>query len=47
MLQASGSLDTTRLFSVMIVLGLLGVLLFTVLQRVENYVLRWRPRTDG
>jgi NitT/TauT family transport system permease protein len=46
MLQASGSLDTTRLFSVMMVLGLLGVFLFTALHRVENYVLRWRPRTE-
>jgi NitT/TauT family transport system permease protein len=46
MLQASGSLDTTRLFSVMMVLGLLGVVLFSGLHRIENYFLRWRPRAE-
>jgi len=44
MLQASGSLDTTRLFSVMIVLGLLVYCSYGFAARGEH-VLRWRPRT--
>ena len=46
MVQASGTLNTTRLFSLMIVLAFVGAMLFALLRMVEDHVLRWRPRTD-
>lgn len=45
MVQASGTLDTTRLFSLMILLAVVGAALFELLRRVEEFVLRWRPHT--
>lgn len=45
MVQASGTLDTTRLFSLMILLAVVGAGLFELLRRVEEFVLRWRPQT--
>lgn len=46
MVQATGFLDTTRLFSTMIVLAAVGATLFSVLRRVEDRVLRWRPANE-
>jgi sulfonate transport system permease protein len=44
MVQATGTLDTTRLFSTMIILACVGAALFAILSSLENWVLRWRPR---
>lgn len=46
MVQASGTLDTTRLFSLMILLAIVGAALFELLRRVEDFVLRWRPHSN-
>ncbi len=46
MVQATGTLDTTRLFSTMIILAIVGAALFTGLQLVEDRVLRWRPHQE-
>ena len=43
MLQASGTLDTTRLFSCMVILAAFGSLLFLLVKLVEDRMLRWRP----
>jgi NitT/TauT family transport system permease protein len=43
MVQASGSLNTTRLFSTMIVLAIVGALFFGAVRWVEDHALRWRP----
>ena len=43
MVQASGVLNTTRLFSTMIVLAVVGALLFTAVRWLEDRMLRWRP----
>ncbi len=45
MVQATGTLETTRLFSTMIVLAFVGAGLFAIVNWTEQYVLRWRPRT--
>lgn len=42
MVQASGTLDTTRLFSLLILLSIVGTALFSLLRRTEDHVLRWR-----
>jgi len=47
MVQATGTLDTTRLFSTMIILACVGAALFAILSSLENWVLRWRPRQGG
>lgn len=46
MVQASGVLNTTRLFSTMIILALVGAALFGVLRWTEDYFLRWRPQAE-
>jgi NitT/TauT family transport system permease protein len=46
MTQASGSLNTTRLFSTMIILAIVGALLFAVVRWVEDHALRWRPNAQ-
>jgi NitT/TauT family transport system permease protein len=43
MVQASGVLNTTRLFSTMIILAVVGALLYTALRWLEDHTLRWRP----
>jgi NitT/TauT family transport system permease protein len=47
MVQATGTLDTTRLFSTMIILACVGAALFAILSKVESWVLRWRPRQES
>jgi NitT/TauT family transport system permease protein len=46
MVQATGTLDTTRLFSTLTILAVVGAMLFMILRWVEERVLRWRPRND-
>jgi NitT/TauT family transport system permease protein len=46
MTQAAGTLDTTRLFSILIILALVGAALFSVMRWAEDYVLRWRPHQE-
>ncbi len=46
MVQASGTLNTTRLFSTLIIMALVGSLLFTIVRWVEERVLRWRPNAE-
>ena len=46
MVQATGTLDTTRLFSLLLILAVVGASLFGLLRRVEDYVLRWRPQVN-
>lgn len=43
MLLAAGLLNTPRLFAIMLLLMAVGVFLVEVSQRVEQYLLRWRP----
>src|SRR5262249_4926499 len=47
MVQATGTLDTTRLFSTLIILAVVGAALFVLLRRAEDRVLRWRPPQGG
>ncbi len=47
MVQATGTLETTRLFSTMIVLAVVGAALYGVINWAEHRVLRWRPRSQG
>ncbi|MCW5770079.1 MAG: ABC transporter permease [Rhodospirillaceae bacterium] len=46
MVQAAGTNDTTRLFSTLIILAVVGAALFALLRWAEDHVLRWRPRND-
>lgn len=46
MVQASGVLDTTRLFSMMVVLAVIGALLFAGVRWLEERILGWRPSAD-
>jgi NitT/TauT family transport system permease protein len=46
MTQASGVNNTTRLFSTMIVLALVGAILFEVVRRVEDRILGWRANLE-
>jgi NitT/TauT family transport system permease protein len=46
MVQATGTLDTTRLFATMIVLAVVGAALFELLRFTEERVLRWRPKHE-
>jgi len=46
MVQAAGTNDTTRLFSTMAVLSLVGSALFIGVRWAEDRVLKWRPRTE-
>lgn len=43
MLVAAGLLDTPRVFDIMLLLMVVGVTLVGISQRVERYLLRWRP----
>ncbi len=43
MLLASGLLHTERVFAIMLLLMVVGVSLVQISQRVERYLLRWRP----
>jgi ABC-type nitrate/sulfonate/bicarbonate transport system permease component len=47
MVQATGMLDTTRLFSALIILAVVGAGLFGILRWAEDRVLRWRPKEGG
>lgn len=47
MVQATGTLETTRLFSTMIVLAVVGAGLFAIVNWAEHYILRWRPKAAG
>ena len=47
MVQATGTLDTTRLFSTMIILACVGAALFAIVSWLEHWVLRWRPRQEN
>jgi NitT/TauT family transport system permease protein len=46
MTQASGVNNTTRLFSTMIVLALVGAILFEVVRRIEDRMLGWRASAE-
>lgn len=46
MVQASSTMDTTRLFSAMIVLSVIGTLLFLGVTWIEERALRWRPHRE-
>lgn len=46
MVQASGMNDTTRMFSTMILLAIVGALLFVTLKWAEDRMLRWRASTE-
>lgn len=46
MVQATGILDTTRLFSTLTVLAIVGAALFGILRWAEDRVLCWRPRNE-
>ncbi len=43
MIQASGTLNTTRLFSCMCILSIFGSILFFFVKNIEDRSLRWRP----
>jgi NitT/TauT family transport system permease protein len=43
MVQASGALNTTRLFACMIILSVLGSMVFAAVKKLEDRVLQWRP----
>jgi NitT/TauT family transport system permease protein len=43
MLLASGLLHTERVFAIMLLLMTVGVTLVQISQRIERYLLRWRP----
>ena len=46
MVQASGVLNTTRLFSTMIILAVVGALMFTAVRWLEDRMLRWHPNAQ-
>ncbi len=46
MTQASGVNNTTRLFSTMLILAIVGALLFEVVRRLEDRMLRWRASAE-
>ncbi|MCL4487442.1 MAG: ABC transporter permease [Chloroflexi bacterium] len=46
MTQASGVNDTTRLFSTMVVLAIVGALLFVAVRWIEDRMLRWRSSVE-
>lgn len=46
MTQASGVNNTTRLFSTMIILAIVGAILFDVVRRIEDRMLRWRASAE-
>jgi NitT/TauT family transport system permease protein len=46
MVQATGVLNTTRLFSTLVILAVVGAGLFALLRWAEDHVLRWRPRNE-
>jgi NitT/TauT family transport system permease protein len=43
---AQGLLQTDRVFSVFVLTGALAAILLALAHRVENVVLKWRPRTE-
>jgi NitT/TauT family transport system permease protein len=43
---ASGVLNTPRVFSILLLLGLVGATLVEIAKRVEQRLLRWRPNSD-
>jgi NitT/TauT family transport system permease protein len=43
---ASGVLNTPRVFSILLILALVGALLVELAKQVEHYLLRWRPAAD-
>lgn len=45
--KASGTFQTGRVFAILVVLGVLGVMLYAVVDAAERYVLRWRGGTDS
>jgi NitT/TauT family transport system permease protein len=46
MVQASGTLNTTRLFATLILLSVVGSLLFAGIRWIEQRLLRWRPNAQ-
>jgi NitT/TauT family transport system permease protein len=44
--QAQGLLDTDRVFSIVVVTGLLAAVVLWLAQRLENAVLKWRPQVQ-
>ncbi|HEY4202766.1 MAG TPA: ABC transporter permease [Devosiaceae bacterium] len=46
MVQASSTMNTTRLFSAMIILSVIGTVLFFATSRLEAAVLGWRPSRE-
>ncbi len=46
MTQASGVNNTTRLFSTMLILAIVGALLFDVVRRLEDRMLGWRASAE-
>jgi NitT/TauT family transport system permease protein len=44
--QAQGLLDTDRVFSIVVVTGVLAGLVLYLAQLVENKVLKWRPQVQ-
>ena len=47
MVQASGTLDTTRLFAIMTILAIFGSAIFSAVRMLEDRVLKWRPSQEG
>lgn len=47
MVQATGLNDTTRLFSTLTILAVVGAGLFIIVRWLEDYVLRWRPAAEA
>jgi NitT/TauT family transport system permease protein len=43
--KAQGLLDTDRVFSIVVVTGVVAGLVLYLAQRVENAVVKWRPET--
>jgi ABC-type nitrate/sulfonate/bicarbonate transport system permease component len=39
-------LNTPRVFSILLILALVGALLVELAKHVENHLLRWRPAAD-
>jgi NitT/TauT family transport system permease protein len=44
--QAQGLLDTDRVFSIVVVTGVLAAIVLWLAQRLENAVLKWRPQVQ-
>lgn len=45
LVRAQGMLETDRVFSALIIIGLLATVVIEVTRRIEDRVLKWRPET--